>query len=322
MAVKDLVHVWQACHHCGMKPIVGVRYQCLTCPAGPNSDLCENCYQRYENDQSLHPASGLGLSNNKTNNKTHQFSPKSGQPLESFHHWFEVYPRVAINKTVGTGFIVRPEFLCDRQSFYGGHGFIVKAGNKVLLVTALHVLDELIKAKGLDASISNPDYSGSELPALVSGVNLYDVLKSPWILHQLGVADTMLKLAQARTGEEEPYCCRDIAAFEVANYENFVPHDIAASLPEIGEPVWLIARTESHGFSHQAVVVDVTEKSMVYRYLDSDIPFRATSGAPVINTKNEVVGINVGAGAYGDCLFGHANHSSNIRWHLDFLLQN
>src|SRR5919201_3732442 len=41
--VSELIHIWYRCHNCGMQPIVGQRFECQTCPSGPDNDLCEKC---------------------------------------------------------------------------------------------------------------------------------------------------------------------------------------------------------------------------------------------------------------------------------------
>jgi len=40
MNLKKAIHTYVTCDGCGMKPIVGVRYKCITCP---DFDFCENC---------------------------------------------------------------------------------------------------------------------------------------------------------------------------------------------------------------------------------------------------------------------------------------
>lgn len=35
------VHWWNHGHHCQVEPVVGRRYECQDCPAGPDIDLCE-----------------------------------------------------------------------------------------------------------------------------------------------------------------------------------------------------------------------------------------------------------------------------------------
>ena len=51
-----------------------------------------------------------------------------------------------------------------------------------LVLTALHVLDELAKFKRVNCLDTNTSYTGRELPAHVTGVKLYDPYAANWML--------------------------------------------------------------------------------------------------------------------------------------------
>jgi hypothetical protein len=214
------------------------------------------------------------------------------------------------------GFLVRPEFRLKRGSVFGGYGFIVHFEDRVLLLTALHVMDELIKNKRIDATARNTRYTGRELPALVASVRLYDVLKDRWILHELGDAGPMLTLPDARTGDDEPFAHRDIAAFLVPAQGMLHPAPLAAEVPEPGEPVWLAASMPDGSRTRRAVCVERTERSFVFRYDEPKEMARHSSGTAIVDRHGAVVGINTGLGRYGGRELGHANPVSSIRRHL------
>ena len=309
---EDRIHLWQNCHHCGLSPIIGTRYHCVSCPEGPDSDLCEDCFSLYSAGNILHPAPEYRISNRR-----HDFVKYDGKPRDLYEKWINIKTLPVHSIKIESGLLMRPEFCCDRESYYGAHGFLVNTDKEQIFLTALHVLDELIKAKQIDTTARNKNYSGMELPNLITGVNLYDVLEQQWMYHLVGQAGPMLCLQDARTADEEPISYRDIAAFYVVSADGHKPYIFAKSTPSVGEPVWLAARSEMGEHTHQAVVVEKTEQTFVFKYNDSSRKLRATSGAPILNGEKEIVGINVGGGQYRGCKFGHANHVENIRWHLN-----
>src|SRR5690606_5235616 len=137
----------------------------------------------------------------------------------------------------------------------------------ILQVTALHVLDELMKRCGVDASVRNDDYTGEELPEIIDAVNLYDVMQEKWMFHDLGSCGEMLVLREARIKERAPTAWRDISAFRMEDDSPRVrPARLATECPQRGDPVWLAARVSHARRTIRATVVDKTERSFVFRY--------------------------------------------------------
>lgn len=177
-------------------------------------------------------------------------------------------------------------------------------------------MDEIIKRLGLDTSGNNRQYTGKELPAYVSFVQLYDVRKARWMLHELGGAGPMLELPSARTGDAEPSSYRDIAAFLVPTQNSLDALDLADEEPSPGDPVWLATALPEQVQTRRAVCVERTPQSLVFRYEEvKEIP-KHSSGAPILNRRGQVVGINTGFGRFSGHEFGHANPASSIRAHL------
>jgi len=316
--LSNLIHVWSRCHACGAQPIVGRRFECTNCPAGPDNDLCEPCYREYERGRVEHPAreSYAKLSGRVGQ---HSFRARDGVFPGRFESWLTVPWTGANFPTVPDRFVVRPEFRVGRESFFGPYAFVVDAedGDQPLVLTALHVMDELIKHIGLDCTAQNLTYTGEELPGAVTEVGLYDVFAPNWMAAELGSAGSMLVLPEARVGEEEPISDRDVAAFRAFQSARVRAGRLAMETPHPGEPVWLAVRTPSSSSrTIPAVVVEATDRTFIIRFANSQEVAPHSSGAPLLDRDGAVVGINVGAGWFGGQRFGHANHQRSIRRHL------
>jgi hypothetical protein len=314
-----LVHIWNRCRACGVVPIAGLRFTCQTCPAGADNDLCEACYRRFERGQLEHPA----LEAREAPAGSHVFRSFEGTPRQKVLPWLAVpWSTAAPSPRVPDRAVIRPEFRSGRESFFGSYGFVIagKDGGQRLVITALHVLDEIAKFRGIDCSLSNATYTGFELPKHITGIQLYDPFAPKWMLAELGTAADMLPLPNARINAVEPYSQRDIAAFRVASAASLQPLRLAQSTPTVGEPIWLAAklRPDAAERTAQAIVVEMTPETFVFRFATAMTSPTHTSGAPLLNRAGEVVGINVGGGILDGHKLGHGVHSASIRHHLDW----
>jgi hypothetical protein len=317
----ERVHPWHHCHNCDARPIIGRRFECESCPAGPDNDLCEPCYELLQKGKIKHPSQD-NTTANSLQIKEHKFSIHEGKPITQFDEWFKVKHSLSPEPKLPYPFVVRPVFTAGSDSAIGGYGFVAYTGkdnrDKPILFTALHVMDSIIKQKGIDCSVNNTKYTGQELPAIITDVSIFDVFAPSWMMAFLGTAFPMLVLPDARTDDEEPYSSRDIAAFRVNDPGDIKPAPLALHPPSKGDNIWLVARFPEKP-KHQlfkAVVVEITDRSMVFIYETPGEKPQYTSGAPVVNQNGEVVGIIVGGGDLKNQKLGHANHVGNIRAHL------
>jgi hypothetical protein len=313
MFMNPTIHVWSRCHCCGMNPITGPCFRCETCPLGPDIDLCSDCYAGYLEGSVVHPSPDAVVAIDRA---THHFTRYEGSLPETFTDWLNV---AAFNEPplgISSGFLVRPEFRSGRESAFAGYGFITRFGPYTLLLTALHVMDELIKNKRIDTTKRNQNYTGEELPRHVTSVRLYDVLQDRWMLHELGDAGPMLVLSNARTADDEPFAFRDIAAFRVKPQQGLSPLPLASEDPQPGDAVWLAAAMPDRSRTRRAVCVENSSRGFIFRYEESKEMPKHSSGAPILDFNGEVVGINTGLGRIGRYEIGHANPLGSIRAHL------
>jgi hypothetical protein len=312
----ELVHIWNRCHACGAIPIIGQRFTCKTCPAGAGNDLCESCYRLFEQGRIEHPSpeareAPLG---------PHVFRAFEGTEKEQALPWLAVPWSDGIAPKVLDRFVVRPEFRSGRESFVGSYGFAVAAedGKAPVMLTALHVLDELAKFRGIDCFSNDTGYIARELPQQVTGVQLHDPFAANWVLAEFGSARNMLPLSDTRIPAAEPHSQQDIAAFRIDPSSPVQPVRLATAPPAVGEPIWLAVKPERNARERttQAVVVEISRETFVFRFGSSGTLAIHSSGAPLLNRAGEVVGINVGGGMLDKQILGHAVHVASVRRHL------
>ncbi|MBF5043372.1 trypsin-like peptidase domain-containing protein [Aggregicoccus sp. 17bor-14] len=114
---------------------------------------------------------------------------------------------------------------------------------------------------------------------------------------------------------------KDLAAFIAPESAASRVLPLATQNPKVGDDVWLVAEVRG-GRSvgthlHRARVVESKRTTLAYTFEDPTLELRATSGAPVVNAKGEVVGVNLGGGHQGDSLYGVAHPVQSVRAHLE-----
>lgn len=313
------LHLWKRCHACDAAPIAGSRFECQSCPDGPDNDLCERCYRAYERGEVKHPQPGSFAELSRSGRSgPHSFLRVAGGSDTTYLEWATVPDSRAVPPAIPAGFVVRPHVRTARDSFIGSYAFVVD-GPPVRLLTCLHVLGGLIQRAGIDASATSAAYTGNELPALVTTVTMYDVHAANWMAAPLGHASRMLGLPEARIKEIEPFSQRDVAAFVIGERARVCPARLSETLPGAGEPVWLVVQREG-GLEDRTVaatVVEATDRTFIFRYSGNlqGVP-KFTSGAPIVNRAGEVVAIDAGCGTFDGRRFGHGVHVGSIRWLL------
>jgi len=91
----------------------------------------------------------------------------------------------------------------------------------------------------------------------------------------------------------------DIAAFEINPREELGCLPIASRNANVGDSIRLFGKLlfdkKDSGYYHPAKIIYVSDSFMVYAFNRSSIELGASSGSPLLNKANEVVGIAFGA---------------------------
>lgn len=192
--------------------------------------------------------------------------------------------------------VFNPSFVSTEGEQKAGTAFVVKYKEHSYAVTAHHLFSE--------AGGFSREYNWKELQGLVSEVSLQS-LSDEKTKYSTGKA---IKIKGAKsvsnwTGKN------DIAIFKLdqkpANYLT-----LALSPPKIGETVWLYGLVYNRPpelLLHKAVVVEYDKNWISYQFADSGLILNGTSGAAILNSGGEVVGINLSGGEQGGKLYGYGN---------------
>lgn len=204
---------------------------------------------------------------------------------------------------IPNNFVFRPYFETVEGEFSAGTAFAVKLKNidKPVIVTAIHLFGP---GGGLEEQID----AGS-LPDFIINAKFYDLF-----VDKLSVeSNEVLPISDAKP---YPSINTDIAAFIISEDSDISTAVIFEGKVQPGEEVWLVASVysgEPEGKKlHRAIVTKSSDEKLKFIYDNNKIDLTATSGAPIINDKGQVVGINIGSGNVGDKLFGIANPSSSF----------
>jgi len=200
--------------------------------------------------------------------------------------------------------VFRPTFEIVEGDLIAGTAFAVKFGEEesIVVLTAQHIFGQ---AGGLEEGIS-----ASELSSYVNKVTLNDLYEKTYV----GVANDVLVIPQAKPYPDS--MDKDVAAFINVSSENISTLELYDKKVSVGETVWLLASVmggePADKKLHKAKVTKSGSKQLVFQYDNPDIDLRATSGAPILNSDLQVVGINIACGSKKGKLYGFANPSISV----------
>lgn len=199
--------------------------------------------------------------------------------------------------------------LTDKRVTAGTAFCIEEPGHQPAVLTAMHVFGP---PGGLPARIKAAD-----LPAQVQRVEFYDVFSG----RPVGEAGRALALPAAPF--DEASFAGDVAAFvDLKEIEPLGRLRLSADGATTGETVWLLAQVAGGAPPSQALhraVVEPDEDPIggfFYRFEAPGLDLTATSGAPVLNAKGEVIAIHLSAMKEGTAVVGYGHPTSKFRGSL------
>ncbi len=183
--------------------------------------------------------------------------------------------------------LFKPEFTVDGHQYKAGHLFAVNDRREIYLVTAHHLFGP--------AGDLERQYSSQEIASSSVSVNGLERINEEMSI----VSDDYLVVENA-TVMAGKKADKDITIFQYTGSELKIADtlDLASSTVKVGDTVWLYAKLKGHqegdAFLHPATVTDMADDRLMYKFSSRFFDVRATSGAPVLNSAGDVVGMNVG----------------------------
>ena len=205
--------------------------------------------------------------------------------------------------TIADDVVFRPTFATDHGEVAAGTAFAIQLPgyDEAIMLTALHLFGP---AGGLEKDIPSERLGGAVRSISLEGC-FNPERKAAFKARTLMIEDSKPHPERSPAG--------DIAAFWIPSETPIHALKLAPTPPAVGERVFLAAQVligaSEEQRIHPATVFDVDHSKMgfVYEFDNPDIHIVATSGAPVLNQKGEVVAINLGGGKHENRSFGFGN---------------
>ncbi|MDG2223059.1 MAG: hypothetical protein P8L85_16885 [Rubripirellula sp.] len=205
---------------------------------------------------------------------------------------------------VSDGMLFRPTIQTTNGVIDAGTAFAaeITGSSKTFLLTALHLFGP---AGGL-----SQDMNPADVPRQWEALKLRDC-KSRIEHDEVRIDPILLDQTQPLPNVSAQ---GDVAAcaVEESGYLRLKPLKISSSVLRPGEKVWLVSEViGSQSLVHPAIVEGIEQGWAVYRF-DQAIELRATSGAPVVDGRGQVVAVHAGGGNEGGIVVGVGTPTSKF----------
>jgi len=204
------------------------------------------------------------------------------------------------------GAICRPEFQTAQGNFAAGTAFVARSRGRqksqTVLVTAHHLF-------GPDGGLAT-QIGWKQLPGFVRSVRCAQPRREGLVFS----ATAPLAVPDARPQSDEGPA-RDVAVFRLPDAKITALELHTGKLP-LKRRVWLAAQVKAgeppEKLLHRATLVTADREWIEFEYDNSELDPTATSGAPVVDEKGRVIGINIGARIEGKKLIGVAQSAAVV----------
>lgn len=204
---------------------------------------------------------------------------------------------------VSVGMLFRPKFLTTEGPVEAGSAFAARlsGSQRPIILSALHLFGP---AGGM-----NRDVPPQDLATVWKSLELSDCVTQ----RDLGTrSGRVLTMAGSRPFPESSEV-GDVIAYMPDSIEGLSTFPLATTEPSAGDRVWLVSEVVSGpALVHGATVEGFDAGFLVYKFDDRTLEIIATSGAPVLNAKHQVVAVNSGGGELDGAIMGLGTPTSKF----------
>jgi Trypsin-like peptidase domain len=188
-----------------------------------------------------------------------------------------------------------------QQDWAAGSAFALRAQGRTLLVTAFHLF-------GPDGGVPR-QLTMAEVRRTVRGVDARRPAVGAEALH----AGRPLEVPDAAPHSGDGDLSHDIALFPITRTGTVTVLELAARAPEVGDRVFVPWTRDGRGVLLGGTLVVVRDDRMLFELDDPTVPMNGTSGAPILDVRGDVVGVNLVGGRQDGKAYAGGSVLANVR---------